>query len=77
MFSNLPLELGVIARSRNQCDTAGIDYSVPAGEFLKKFGKDIESMTDIAIEAFIQHKEIYIVILGIVCVYYFDKIMKS
>jgi hypothetical protein len=34
-------------------------------------------MTDIAIEAFIQNKEIYIVILGIVCVYFFDKIMKS
>ena len=34
-------------------------------------------MTDIAIESFIQHKEIYTVILGIVCVYFFDKIMKS
>ena len=37
-------------------------------------------MTDIAIEAFKQmmhSKEIYIIILGIVCIYYFDKIMKS
>jgi hypothetical protein len=34
-------------------------------------------MTDIAIETFMQHKTIYIVILGIVCVYFFDKIMKS
>ena len=37
-------------------------------------------MTDIAIEAFIhtiQSKEVYIIILGIVCIYYFDKIMKS
>ena len=39
-----------------------------------------ENMTDIAIEAFIhtiQSKEVYIIILGIVCIYYFDKIMKS
>ena len=37
-------------------------------------------MTDIAIEAFmhtIQSKEIYIIILGGICVYFFDKIMKS
>ena len=34
-------------------------------------------MTDIAIEVFMQHRTIYIVILGIVCVYFFDKIMKS
>ena len=37
-------------------------------------------MTDIAIESFIQmmqDKGVYIVILGIVCVYFFDKIMKS
>ena len=36
-------------------------------------------MTDIAIEAFmhtIQSREIYIIILGGVCVYYVDKIMK-
>jgi len=32
--SNLPLDIGVIVRSRNQCDTVGIDYSVPTGEFL-------------------------------------------
>ena len=39
-----------------------------------------ENMTDIAIKSFIQmmhSKEIYIIILGIVCIYYFDKIMKS
>jgi hypothetical protein len=49
------------------------------GSILKKFGKDIESMTDIAIEAFIhtiQSRELYIIILGIVCIFYFDKIMK-
>ena len=37
-------------------------------------------MTDIAIEAFmhtIQSKEIYIIILECICIYYFDKIMKS
>ena len=37
-------------------------------------------MTDIAIEAFkqmMEDKGMYIVILGIVCIYYFDKIMKS
>ena len=34
-------------------------------------------MTDIAIESFMQNKEIYTVILGIVCVYLFNKIMKS
>ena len=37
-------------------------------------------MTDIAIESFIQmmhSKEIYIIILGGICIYYFDKIMKS
>ena len=44
---------------------------------LKKFGKDIESMTDIAIEAFMQHKIVYIIILGGICVYFVDKIMKS
>ena len=37
-------------------------------------------MTDIAIEAFmhtIQSKEVYIIILGGICVYFVDKIMKS
>ena len=37
-------------------------------------------MTDIAIEAFmhtIQSKEIYIIIFVCICIYYFDKIMKS
>ena len=37
-------------------------------------------MTDIAIEAFmhtIQSKEVYIIILGCICVYFVDKIMKS
>jgi len=37
-------------------------------------------MTDIAIEAFkhtIQSKEVYIIILACICIYYFDKIMKS
>ena len=34
-------------------------------------------MTDIAIEVFMQHRTIYIIILGGICVYFFDKIMKS
>ena len=34
-------------------------------------------MTDIAIELFIQHKIVYIIILGGICVYFVDKIMKS
>ena len=55
------------------------DWCSKASQVPKKFGKDIESMTDIAIEAFmhtIQSRELYIIILGIVCIYYFDKIMK-
>ena len=35
------------------------------------------NMTDIAIELFIQHKIVYIIILGGICVYFVDKIMKS
>ena len=40
----------------------------------------IESMTDIAIEAFmhtIQSRELYIIIGGIICIFLVDKIMKS
>ena len=37
-------------------------------------------MTDIAIEAFmhtIQSETVYIIIIGGICIYFFDKIMKS
>ena len=40
----------------------------------------IENMTDIAIEAFmhtIQSKEVYIIILAGISIYFIDKIMKS
>ena len=57
-----------------------IPHPIRVGIFFKKFGKDIESMTDIAIEAFmhtIQSKEVYIIILAGISIYFIDKIMKS
>ena len=34
-------------------------------------------MTDIVLEILIQHKTVSIIILGGICVYFVDKIMKS